>query len=337
MTETIPQENTYSLNDIYILGSEGFTYNIDNNVVASINFLTEKLGSQIFITSNVFLKEPKPITSPTLPPPGFKLQPKRRKGNKTAEVSADEWDTIRTFQPTKMEQKNGTDSTIDQIRLYLNKLTDKTFLDLREKIINYLDEIYSDNTLTADDSDKISCVIYDLSTTNKFYSKIFADLFAELANTYSPVKEIFESKYANIDEQYSNITYGDPDVNYDEFCNCNKVNEKRKALSMFLVNLAQNGYIKASEIVQLLSKLLNIVTQNQSNSEFKNQNNELVENIAILFDSTVLSMFEESTDNIGNTISVISNKITELSTYKSKDFKGLSNKSIFKFMDLAEV
>ena len=337
MTETMAQENTYYLNDIYKLRSEGFTYNIDDNVIEAINLLTSELGSQLLITSNVFVKEAEALNSPTSPPAGFKLQPRRRKGNKSAEVRADEWETIRTFQPTKMEPKNGTDGTIDQIRLYLNKLTDKTFLDLREKIISYLDEIYSDQTLTKENSDKISGVIYDLSTTNKFYSKIFADLFSELADRYSPIKDMFDSKYAIIDDIYTNITYVDPDVNYDEFCNINKVNEKRKAQSMFLVNLAHNGYIKSNKIIQLLSKLLNIVVKNQGNSEFKNINNELVENIAILFNSTTVSTAELKDDDMENTISNITEKITELSTYKSKDFKGLSNKTIFKFMDLVEM
>ena len=42
---------------------------------------------------------------------------------------------------TKIEQKTGIDGEINEIRLYLNKLTDKTFLDIREKIIDKINKI----------------------------------------------------------------------------------------------------------------------------------------------------------------------------------------------------
>ena len=50
------------------------------------------------------------------------------------ETSNDEWESILTFQATKIEQKSGIDADIDQIRLLMNKLTDKTFLDIKDKI-----------------------------------------------------------------------------------------------------------------------------------------------------------------------------------------------------------
>ena len=57
------------------------------------------------------------------------------------EVSSDDWESIRTFQTTKLEQKTGIEGDINELRLYLNKLTDKTFLDMREKIIDKINFI----------------------------------------------------------------------------------------------------------------------------------------------------------------------------------------------------
>ena len=43
------------------------------------------------------------------------------------EISNDDWESIRTFQTTTIEQNIGIENDINALRLYLNKLTDKTF------------------------------------------------------------------------------------------------------------------------------------------------------------------------------------------------------------------
>jgi hypothetical protein len=42
---------------------------------------------------------------------------------------------------------------------------------------------------------------------------------------------------------WSNAVYNvEPDVNYDQFCEINKVNQKRRSFSQFLVSLSLNGF-----------------------------------------------------------------------------------------------
>jgi hypothetical protein len=329
-------ELKYNLKEITDISFSGFTYEISEETATTINYLCSQVGSQGLL-SNVFHKSD--ITDNSKSPDSiFKNYNKKRRGNKSMEINAEDWESIRTFQTTKIEQKTGIDNDIDQIRLLLNKLTDRTFLDMREKIIEKISTL--ENNL-EEDYKKVGNMIYETASTNKFYSKIFADLFAELVSKYAWLKQIFDEKYNNIMEQYKHIQYFDPDEDYDKFCDMNKVNEKRKAVTSFFVNLSLNGLVDKKYIVRILKDLLEnvmelIVIQNR-----KNEVDELTENIAILFNKEILDLVVNLEDyNVSefliNDKSIIET-ITLLAKCKAKDYVSLSNKAIFKYMDLIEM
>jgi len=329
----------YNLKDITDISFSGFSYEISEEHVTIINYLCSQVGSQGLL-SNVFQKsDTSRVTDNSNSPNSiFKNNNKKRRGNKGMEINAEDWESLRTFQTTKIEQKNGIDNDIDQIRLLLNKLTDRTFLDMREKIIEKINTL--ENNL-EEDYKKVGNMIYETASTNKFYSKIFADLFAELVSKYAWLKQIFDEKYNNIMEQYKHIQYFDPDEDYDKFCDMNKVNEKRKAVTSFFVNLSLNGLVDKKYIVRILKDLLEnvmelIVIQNR-----KNEVDELTENIAILFNKDILDLVLNLEDNNVSELLVNDKSIIEIITLlakcKAKDYVSLSNKAIFKYMDLIEM
>jgi len=329
----------YNLRDITDISFSGFSYEISEEHVTIINYLCSQVGSQGLL-SNVFQKsDTSRVTDNSNSPNSiFKNNNKKRRGNKGMEINAEDWESLRTFQTTKIEQKNGIDNDIDQIRLLLNKLTDRTFLDMREKIIEKINTL--ENNL-EEDYKKVGNMIYETASTNKFYSKIFADLFAELVSKYAWLKQIFDEKYNNIMEQYKHIQYFDPDEDYDKFCDMNKVNEKRKAVTSFFVNLSLNGLVDKKYIVRILKDLLEnvmelIVIQNR-----KNEVDELTENIAILFNKEILDLVLNLEDNNVSELLVNDKSIIEIITLlakcKAKDYVSLSNKAIFKYMDLIEM
>jgi len=332
----------YTFQQITDLSFSGFTYEIPEDTMSMINYLCSNVGSE-GLNSNIYHKtESDRVSDSALASSalfGFKPNIKKRKGNKNMEVSSEEWETIRTFQATKIEQKSGIDGEIDQIRLLLNKLTDKTFLDIREKIIDKLNAICCENP-SIECKIKISSIIYEISSTNKFYSKIFADLYAELTTIYSWLRQLFDEKYGTIMDQYQNIKYVDPDTNYDGFCDMNKTNEKRKAVTTFFFNLAINGFISSKGIVEILTKLLCMVNDLVNKNDKKNEVDELTENVAILFNKDMIDKVEEESDDIeefyieGNSILEI---VNGLAKSKAKDYPSLSNKAIFKYMDLVEM
>lgn len=325
----------YKLKFITDLSFSGFDYTIPDNVLHIINQLCSHVGATE-VRTNVFNKSAveKDRSSSALADGGaFKSATnKKRRGNKGMEVSGEEWESIRTFQATKLEQKSGIDADIDQLRLLLNKLSDKTFLDIREKLLDKLNRICE--IATPEDLQKIALIIYDISSANKFYSKIFADLFSELLTTYKWLQPMFEAKYGALMEIYRNIHYVSPEENYDGFCDMNKANEKRRAVTTFFVNLATNGIIPNSGIVSLLKDLLEIVTRMVNEPDKKNEVDEITEYIAILYNKSASEYNDDAFKIGGKTIIEV---VTAFAKCKAKDYVSLSNKAIFKFMDLVEM
>jgi hypothetical protein len=332
----------YNLKQITDISYSGFQFVIPDDTYDIINYLCAQVGTT-GINSNIFTKT-SPLNTENktdlMSSSGPNKINKKKRGNKAMEVSADEWETIRTFQTTKIEQKSGIDGDINEIRLYLNKLTDKTFFEMREKIINKINLVCS-SSLEKDDLLKIGSMIYDICSTNKFYSKIFADLFAELVTKYSWLNDIFKENYSNIMSQYKDIEYIDSEKDYNGFCEMNKKNERRRAITTFYLNLALNGLIPKDGLVKILKDILTeIMSYINLRTDKKNEVDELTEIVAILFKKEMIEEVEEEASEPEDYYvceQSILETIRSLAQKKAKDYQSLSNKTIFKYMDLVDM
>jgi hypothetical protein len=349
-TNTNNTNMSYSLTKFREIMFNGFDFVIPNDNVELINLLASQVGSQTYVKTPVFKKrDPSDgvIFGAASHQSNFKLGGgnRKKKGNRNMEINDDDWESLRTFQATKIEQKNGMDSQIDLIRLLLNKLTDKTFLEIRGNIIAKLDEIISSSDFTEEVADKISNVIYDISANNKFFSKIYADLYAEIVNKYEFTRDTFNKKYDNFKSEFNKIQFVDPNVNYDLWCDINSQNEKRKANSQFFVNLSIVGFVPKASIVNILVTLLETIVTMIHQTDKKNEVDEITENIAILYNNTIIDDVlndeelngDDDTQNFEINGCSIVDTVTRLANSKTKDYKSLTNKTIFKFMDLIEM
>lgn len=340
----------YTIKEINDISFSGFEYTIPEDILNIINNLCSKIGTQT-ITDPVFQKEVQNNTTNTNPSNANTNTSKniKKKKPKNMEISNEEWESVRTFQATKMEQKSGLDAEFDQIRLLINKITDKTYITLRSQIIDKLDSIMSQKP-DSEYIQKITNTIYDLASTNKFYSKIFADLYSELAEKFVWINQDFDKKTSVLINNYKNIRYVDPDVDYNLFCDINKENDKRRAVSMFYVNLVENRFISPKIVIKLLKDLIQIIIAFINIKDKKNEVDELTENVAILYRKDFVEVEELFFDNEENVIildknikeyfignETIEEVITKLAKSKTKDYLSLSNKSIFKFMDIIDL
>lgn len=332
----------YNLKQITDISYTEFYFEIPEDTFDIINYLCGQVGST-GISSNVFSKSAPSVSTientNDFMSSGLNKNNKKKRGNKAMEVSSEEWESIRTFQTTKIEQKTGIDGDINEIRLYLNKLTDKTFLDMREKIINKINAVC---TVSSDPEDavKLGTMLYEMCSTNKFYSKIFADLFAELASMYSWLKVTFLENYANIMEQYNNIQYIDSEKDYDGFCEMNKKNEKRRAITTFYLNLGLNGFIKKEDVVKILKDILTSIMAMINSPDKKNEVDELTEIVGILFNKEMIDEVDDDASEPEDYYVLdksILDTVSSLAQQKAKDYPSLSNKAIFKYMDLVEM
>jgi hypothetical protein len=344
MAKTIP---TYSFEDFNHISFDGFNFSLPQETIKIIQDLAREVGSPSYVKTPIFQKRDNPLkTQPTkensTSSTGF-----RKKRNKNNEILNDEdWETFRTFQPTKIEKKEGIDAKFDIIRSNLNKLTDKSYLELKEKIMDTMKEIVNDES-NSDASEEsatnskdilvIGKAIFDIASTNRFYSKIYADLYAELIGRFEIMKDVFYNSFDTFLEMFNNIEYIDPSVDYDKFCKINKDNEKRRALSAFFVNLMINKVIDSERITLILKNLLVQINSFISIENKKNEVDEITENIAILYKK---ELFEPNI-NVNSDLTVDGITITEfivkIANSKPKDYQSLTNKTIFKFMDMIEM
>jgi len=165
----------YSLDEINNIMFKGFNFIMPDETLKIISELALQVGSPDYVKTPVFQKKENPMK---IEPTNKDFSNKKSKRNKVIEIINDEdWETLRTFQSTKIEEKNGINVEIDTIRIYLNKLTDKNYIDMRNKIIEIIDKLIEEN-ITTENMLHLSSTIFDIASTNRFYSKIYADLYS---------------------------------------------------------------------------------------------------------------------------------------------------------------
>jgi hypothetical protein len=289
----------------------------------TISNLAMQVGSPNYDRTPIFKKRENPMkVEPTMTVQ--KDSGKKRRGKATEVLNDDDWDTIRTFQTTKIEAKTGIEGDFDTIRSFINKMTDK----------NYIDKIVTENSET--DLSNIGTNIFEVASSNRYYSKIYADLYSDLSQKYDFIREKYQENLKQFISLFTNIEYVDPNENYDRFCEINKINEKRKSLATFYINLMNNGIISETEIMQITRNLLADVYKFISVENKKNEVEELTETVALLYKKELYKEDEgDAYEQIeGYTISEI---IERIANSKIKDYKSLTNKALFKFMDLIDM
>jgi len=322
MMSTIIKKENYMLNDFHNFINEGFNYTLEQNIVDLISRLSKEVGSPDYIKTPIFTKKDNVING---------NGSKKKKYNKDFDKLNDvDMETIRSFQATKIEEKKGLDAKIDNVRSFLNKITDKNYNDFKDKIINIVDEILTEFD-SNDDISRISNVVFEIASTNRFFSKIYADLYCELISKYDCFNDVFELSFDGFCQLFNKIEYVDPKVDYDLFCKNNKVNERRRSLSMFFVNLMNNNIINKDKIVNITHVLLCQINFLLAQENKKNEVDEITENVALLYNKKLYddSVSYELIDGM-----TIPELISKLSKSKLSDYKSITNKSIFRFMDM---
>lgn len=325
----------YTLEQIEDICFQGFDYQIPENVIETISNLAMQVGAPDYVKTPAFKKRENPmkIESST----NFvKLDNKKKRGNKNTEVvNDDDWNAIRTpFEASKIQEKTGVAADFDAIRTLINKMTDKNYVDMRNKIIEIIKKSISINS--ESDISNIGNNIFDIASSNRYYSKIYADLYSDLSEEFEFIRDKYRDNFERFTELFDNIEYVDPNVDYDRFCEINKINEKRKSLAAFYVNLMNNQIIPKAEIMSITRNLLNKMYYYISIDNKKNEVDELTETVAILYKVEIYE--DDEGDNYdminGFTIGEI---IEKIAMSKVKDYKSLTNKSLFKFMDLIDM
>ena len=311
----------YGLTDFYSVNSKGFEVILPDEVVVQINELVKQVGSPNYIRTPVFQKVPKSHTNHN----------KKRKDFKT-NINTDEmWNNMTKHTVTKDNEKDESEASIQNIRSLLNKLTDKNTDEISQKIINMIEKVIKNGDGVMLES--ISKSIFDIACSNKFFSSVYAELYSILCTKYEIMLTLLEDKYNHFFTEFDSIEYVSPEEDYDGFCKINKENDKRRSMSNFYLNLYCIGVIPIEKIecllVCIMNKLLDyIILENKTV-----QVDEFTENIAILYKHDM----EYNESIILSNGKTIKDTIIFLAKTKNKTFPSLTNKCIFKYMDICDM
>jgi hypothetical protein len=312
--------------------------------------------------------------------------------NKGQEITDDDWEAIRKFQATILAKKEGIDASIETIRVHLNKITDKTYETLKVLIVEEINKIISANAIANEvassegaanaspelllELKKIGDAIFNIASSNGFYSKVYATLYKDLMSQFKFMRGIFETNYKGFNSLFKTIEYYDPNKDYDKFCQMNKDNEKRRSICSFYINLMLQGIIAPKSILKIILGLQELMLEKIKMPDSTNIVEELSEVLFILITSSS-EMFKRvvsnpnnkeslnnSTDSscddeVGASESVVSSdvacetalvetyvsptkwekivsNVNYISKLKQKSFPSISNKTIFKHMDIID-
>lgn len=276
----------------------------------------------------------------------------RRPRNKPSQITDDDWNTIRTFQKTELRRVEGIEKRIDAIRSLLNKLTEATYNVVKDEIFDEVKGIIENNNVNENDSNadegsvvvatgtivdeenitKIAISIFNTASSNIFYSSLYSKLFNELMSYHEVFKSVFEKSFSEFVGLFKKIDYVDPSVDYNKFCDNTKTNDKRRAMSTFIVNLMKEGVLHPDKVVDIIIELQEMISSYIKVANKTNELEELNENIFILVTNgkDVLSSHEEWEGIISKI------KFLSVLKVKMKEYPSVNNKLIFKNMDILE-
>ena len=223
--------------------------------------------------------------------------------------------------------KKDADVCSDTIRKLLNKITTKTYNDLFPTLILEFDKILE---LQDDDKRIISMLVLSIVSETSFYSDMYAMLYTYLLEHYDFLREEMDNRVNTFKQWVGEITYYNPDTDYDLFCKNNKANLKRKSVGVFLVNLAKLKAVDIETVCDIIAHIQEII---MINLDEENKSEIIVELSEIAGDMIIAGKEILHGSAIWNTI--ISN-INTLSSKRPKEHKSLSTKAIFKNMDLID-
>lgn len=263
-----------------------------------------------------------------------------------------EWDTILSFQRTEMKKKEGIELSIDNIRSALNKLTDKTYTAMLTNILKEINELFTaSNEDTSEEHNTVAVMnrvassIFNTASSNAFYSEIYARLFQDLmakeqepgTEQYAVFRVVFERNLASFMSLFDTIEYCDPKKNYDKFCDINKANEKRKSMSLFIVNLMKFGIVEKTQVMGLMRQIQELMYTNMRQEGKTNEVDELAENLFIMVKHSHMVFTAKSVDpEIVESFKARLEQITEISKMKIKSKPSITNKTIFKHLDMLD-
>ena len=256
-----------------------------------------------------------------------------------------DWATVRNFKTTIIEKKKGIDKKISEIRIALNKFSDKSKNEQTLKIMSLIDDVMADEDEDAEhdenheatrnaNMEKIVNFVFDIASSNGFYAELYAEFYSNLINKF----DAFKYKITDIVEKYkdsfNDIIPVDPNKDYDAYCEFVKKNDNRKSMTTFMCYLTKCDVLCPGNLLSIVNYMVGLVPEKATDGEMSSVVEELIDNLFIVV-TTVYELYKnDATFN-----DVVMPEILRISKLRKSDkeaYKGMTSRASFKCMDLID-
>lgn len=305
----------YTPEQFDVIKSGGFQYKVSQETIDIIQLISTQVGAPTYVRTPTFSKRDRkrnPRTHDNMPD---NLNEPYRELNFQASTNK-----INSVTPK---------SNIQEIRIILNKMTEKNYDTCRDKILVLLEELLSVGDTSGESCEseyqKVCEFLFQIASNNKFYSKIYANLYGSLVEYNTCFAEMLDKSIGNYMSLFHNISFVSADEDYDKFCDFTKENEKRRALSTFMMEIVKTGTLNAFVIENIIYTL---------HDNIENSINELnkTELVCELSSNSIILIGQLFTLNPLHT--KIVDYVKTMKSRKAKDYTSLSSRTVYQYMDL---
>ena len=259
--------------------------------------------------------------------------------SKGQSLNDDTWSKKEPFKATTIVRREDKEKYLEDFGSILNKITNKTYESQNNKVFELLDNVFQDDTTDEDEVEndnndqytQISNTLFDVIKRVRIGFDIYGRLFKDMVTKYPMFVESISIQTKLYLDSYSEIKDIDPNTDYDAYCDMNKLNDKRRSISHFIVELYKNKLLSEIELQQIIQSRIQIVLDNIDVSDKTSLIEEITENLFI-FITTTKGNADFTT---GEWVQILEN-IAKCSKLKAREHKSISSRMIFKYMDIID-
>jgi len=292
----------YKLDDFNNVKDSGFNFELPTNTLTIISQISELVGDASYIKTPVFKKKSKIK----------KVEP---------------------YKSTIIKKNTVLDNEMCNIRECINKLTEVNYEQIVTSLCKSLDVLIENQ----EHINEISNIIFERSSSNSFYVKVYAKLYAYLMGNYEIFEKVLEKTFPEYIKLFDINDYEKYKINagddYEGFCRIMRENEERRSLSRFITCMLVEEVIDEKFIVNIIytlfKKLFTLVNLDD-NEGIKALCDVICDNIKIFILETNNIIIKSSE---WSKIKKELDKAMLLDTINTKSF---SKKSKFKLYDIRD-
>lgn len=291
----------YTLTDFDNIIFNGLQYSLPSEIIHKLQDLQKELGVQP--TNNIGRNSNSNSSSNTYV--------KKRQNHYTKEKE------VFVATKTKVPEKTGIEKDLFTVRLSLNKISPKNYDTHSETIINIISS-YNDKECLI----QFANLLFEISSSNTFLSELNAKLYKQLIS----LDPLFEKQVSAFFQEYRDSFK----INDSVYEIRNKQNDRRKAMTVFFIQLAKEDVVSHTQLFECVVYLMDNIEHKLDDADCVFEIDELTEclYLYLTMGTTLLKEHEEWDD--------FYDKICLMEKLKPKEKRGISSRALFKFKDILD-